>query len=171
MEKPLLVLKPNLVSAILPLFARSFAALLPIGITIMILSLLLKFLGFIGNSAKDLIAIVSAGFLAIAFFHMKYKLMMLHFTRYYFYKTHVISIFKFIKVRRDSLPYTQIANIKVNVSFWDRICRCGKIALNTAGKRNAGLRLYYIKNPHKIEKMLHSLIYEYYADVMERPAK
>ena len=97
---------------------------------------------------------------------MKYKLLMLRFTKYYFYKTHVVSVFKFIKVKRSSLPYTQITNIKIHVSFWDRICGAGKIALNTAERESSGLMLYYIKDPYKLEKMLHSLIHKYYGDSM-----
>lgn len=166
MEKPLLVLKPNLASAIAPIFAKSFLTMLPFGIVLLIIAYLLKLFNIIENSAKTLILIIILGFLVLVFFSMKYKLLMLRFTKYYFYKTHVVSVFKFIKVKRSSLPYTQITNIKIHVSFWDRICGAGKIALNAAGNGAPSLILCYIKDPYEIEKMLHSLIHKYYGDSM-----
>ena len=166
MEKPLLVLKPNLASAIAPIFAKSFLAMLPAGIVLSIIAYALKLFSIIGYSSKAILITLLLGFLALVFFSMKYKLLMLRFTKYYFYKTHVVSVFKFIKVKRISLPYTQITNIKIHVSFWDRICGAGKIALNAAGNGAPSLILYYIKDPYEIEKMLHSLIHKYYGDSM-----
>lgn len=169
MEKPLLVLKPNIASAIAPIFAKSFLTMLPAGIVLLVIAYLLKSFSIIEASAKATILTVSLGFLALVFFPMKYRLIMLRFTNYHFYKTHVISTFKFIKIKRNSLPYTQITNIRIYVSFWDRICGSGKIALNTAERGAPGLMLYYIKDPYKIEKMLHSLIHKYYGDSMGKP--
>ena len=166
MEKPLLVLKPNLASAIAPIFAKSFLTMLPAGIALLVIAYLLEFFSIIEASARALMLAVIIGFLVLVFFSMKYKLLMLRFTKYYFYKTHVVSVFKFIKVKRISLPYTQITNIKIHVSFWDRICGAGKIALNAAGNGAPSLILYYIKDPYEIEKMLHSLIHKYYGDSM-----
>lgn len=164
MEKPLLVLKPNLASAIVPIFAKSFLTMLPAGIALFIIAYAVKLFNIIEASSRATIITACLVFLALVLFHMKYKLLMLRFTTYYFYKTHVISTFKFIKIKRNSLPYTQLTNIKIHVSFWDRLCRCGKIVLSTAEGGSPGLMLYYIKDPHKIEKMLHSLIHKYYGD-------
>lgn len=169
MEKPLLVLKPNLMSAIVPIFAKSLLTMLPFGIAIFAIAYALKFSDIIGYSSRATAITVFIVFLALVLLRMKYRLLMLRFTKYYFYKTHVISIFKFIKIRRNSLPYTQITNIKIHVSFWDRICGAGKIALNAAEGGSSSLVLYYIKDPYKIEKMLHSLIHKYYGDSMGKP--
>src|SRR3989338_7046383 len=166
MEKPLLVLKSNLASAIAPIFIKSFLTMLPFGIVLWIIAYALKFFSIIEVSTGALMLAAMLGFLALVFFKMKYKLLMLRFTKYYFYKTHVISVFKFIKVRRSSLPYTQITNIKIQVSFWDRICGAGKIALNAAENGAPSMILLYIKDPYKIEKMLHSLIQKYYGGSM-----
>ncbi|MBI2134705.1 PH domain-containing protein [Candidatus Woesearchaeota archaeon] len=164
MEKHLLVLKPNLASAILPLFFKSTLKMLPFGIALLITAYALNFSGIINYSSKAINITAFIVFLALAFLPMKYNLMRLHFTKYYFYKTHVMSIFKFIKVKRSSLPYTQITNIKIIASPWDRLWRTGKIALNTAERGSSGLMLYYIKDPYEIEKMLHSLIQKYYGN-------
>ena len=168
MEKPLLVLKPNLGCAIVPLFLKSFFTMIPAGIVLLVTAYALKLLNIIEYSSRAAIITASIVFLALVLFPMKYKLMTIHFTKYYFYKTHVISIFKFINVKRSSLPYTQISNIKIHVSLWDRLCGCGKIALNTSQKETHGMTLYYIKKPHEIEKMLHSLIQKYYGNTMEK---
>jgi len=162
MEKPLLILKPSLTSAIVPIFAKSFLKLLPVGIILLIVAYALQFLSIIEASFQSLTMVVSLIFLIVVVFPMKFKLMMLGFTKYYFYKTHVISIFKFIKIKRNSLPYTQITNIKIHISFWDRICRTGKISLSTAERGVPGMILTYIKKPYEIEKMLHSSIHKYY---------
>ena len=165
MEKPLLVLKPNLTSAIAPIFLKSFLTMLPFGIALLVIAYILKLFSVI-ETTRALMLMAMLGFLALVLFRMKYRLLMLRFTKYYFYKTHVISIFKFIKIRRNSLPYTQITNIKIHVSFWDRICKSGKIALSAAENGAPSMILLYIKDPYKIEKMLHSLIQKYYGGSM-----
>ncbi len=164
MEKHLLVLKPNLKCAIAPLYVKSILKMLPAGILLLVGAFMMKFFNVIEVSSSDLAIAVVAVFFALAFFPMKYKLMNLHFTTYYFYKTHVTSIFKFIKVKRNSLPYTQITNVKIHVSFWERICRAGKIALNASGKGANSMILPYIKKPHEVEEKLQSLMHKYYED-------
>ena len=58
METPLLVLKPNLASAIAPIFAKSFLTMLPAGIALLVIAYLLEFFSIIEASSRALILTV-----------------------------------------------------------------------------------------------------------------
>lgn len=167
MEEPLLVLKPNLKCAIIPLFLKSAFKMIPAGVILLILAFILKFINVVDVTTNDLILTTLIVYFGLSILPMKYKLMNLHFTRYYLYETHIISIFKFITVKRISLPYTQINGIKLHANFWERLFRSGKIALNNSQSGSPGMILLYVKKPYMVEKKLHSLIQKYYKDVAE----
>lgn len=159
MEKPLLVLKPNIVNALFPLFLRNFFYSFIIVIFLFGLSFVLKQSHIIDYPTRKIIFWLIFFLIAMLIIPLLFKLISLYYTKYYFFKSHVTSEFKFIRIKRYSVPYHQIVNITTRISLWDRICKAGDITLHTAEDKSADLVLYYIKNPMKIESGLYKMIH------------
>ncbi|MBR9676250.1 PH domain-containing protein [Candidatus Woesearchaeota archaeon] len=87
-----------------------------------------------------------------------YKFVILYNIKYHFFKTHVLSEFKLLKIDRKSIPYSQVVNITTNISLWDRLCKAGDIILHTADDEAPNLTLYYIDDPVKVEQFIYGMI-------------
>jgi len=87
------------------------------------------------------------------------KIVILSSTKYYFFNNHITSEFKLIIIKRHSVPYHQIVNIRTDISLWDRFCKAGDIVLHTAEDKDPDLVLNYIKDPEKIERAIYNMIY------------
>lgn len=159
MEKPLLVLKPSIINAIIPVsfkyLFRSFFFTLALYSTL----ILIKIFGFIEISARQLFRRSLAVLFIIWIVSLLIKMILLNSTKYYFFNSHILSEFKLIIIKRHSAPYSQIVEIKTNISLWDRLCKAGDIVLHTAEDKNPNLVLSYIKNPQKIEEAIYNLVY------------
>jgi uncharacterized membrane protein YdbT with pleckstrin-like domain len=158
MEKPLLVLKPNIINALLPTFIRNLfysfiAALVLFGVF-----LLLRLFNFIDYSTRLVIFFLIIFLLVVSIIPLLAKIVTLSITKYYFFRAHVVLESKLIKIKRESVPYHQIVNITIDISLWDRLCKAGDIILHTAKEESPDIILYYIKEPEKIESALHRLI-------------
>ena len=150
MERPLAVLKPNLVNALIPIFVRNFVA------SIVIVFALFAVLQIMEYSLDIMWLIIIL--ILISTLPLTINIFILYFTTYYFFSDRVISQFKFIKIDKHSALYHKIVNIRVDISIWDRICKAGDIVIHTAENRAADLTLKYIKNPEKVEKGIYDLI-------------
>lgn len=151
MEKPLAVLKPDLVNALIPIFVRNFSASAVIVIT---LYAVLKY--FLEYSLQTIWLVILL--LLMSTLPLTVNIFVLKFTTYYFFSDRIVSQYKLLKVDKHSAPYHKIVNIKVDISIWDRICKAGDIVIHTAENRAADLTLKYIKNPEHVEKGIYNLI-------------
>lgn len=151
-----LTLKPSILNALLPTFARNCCYAGIVGAFLWILTFVPTGLGLLEyNPVQGIIAFI---FFVIVFslLPMSLRLLTLWCTTYTFEKTHVTKEFRFIVVSKQTVPYHQINRVSVDISFWDRLCSAGDIALHTADEDKPDLVLHYIPEPQKIEKLLYS---------------
>ena len=160
MKKEELILKPNIVNGIIPIFLKNFTDSFLIVLLIGGVSFLLKELGVIKYTNSSIITGLIILLFVMSLFSVLFKILLISNTRYYFYKTHVVSDFQLIKIKRMSVPYNQIVNITVDVSLWDRLCNAGDIIIHTAEDKAPDLTLFYIKNPKKMELSIYKMIHK-----------
>ena len=160
MEKPLLTLKPNIPNAVIPTLIKDLVYSFIFTAIIFVLIMAAKTFNFVTYPTKTIIFWLIIVLLFFTAAPLAFRLIKLHNTYYYFFRTHVMSEFKFIKVKRDSIPYPQIVSITTNISLWDRFCQAGDVILRTAEDKAPDLVLYYIKKPKKIEADLYKMIFK-----------
>ncbi len=158
MEKPLLTLKPNATNAAVPEVLKSFLYSLGIVVLLFGISSLLKRFDIIVLSTSKVIMLLIPILLVVAAIPLAIKLVILYNTNYHFFRGHLVSEFKFFRMKRHSLPYKQIVNIVIDISFWDRLCKAGDIVISTAEDKRPELTLRYIKDPMKVESAIYAMI-------------
>ena len=157
MERPLLVLKPNLLNSIVPTFSKNlFYSSMIMLILYGLLTLLEKLNIFELGVNKIFWGIILILLFSTLLFLI--KVVILHYTTYSFFRIHVTREFKLFSVKKHSVPYTQITNISIDISIWDRMCKAGDITLNTAEDIAPNLILHYVKDPEKIENGIYKII-------------
>lgn len=162
MEKPLLALRPNMLNAVLPLFAKNLAISAFAGFILYAALFTLKSLNTLKYEDRTIITAVlalSAAFLVIP---LAIRLVVLFNTKYYFFRTYLTSEFEFFSLQRNSVPYNKIARMEVKISVWDRLCSSGSIILTTTHEQAAPLILHYVKSPRKIENAIYHLLKNQY---------
>ncbi len=153
-----LLLKPSIINALLPTFARNCFYAAIIGAFLWVLSFIPTGLGILRyNPVQGTIAFVIF-IILFSLAPLSLRVLVLSCTTYSFEKTHVTKEFRFIIVKKQTVPYHQINRISVDISFWDRLCNAGDIALHTADEDKPDLVLHYIPEPQKIETLLYSYI-------------
>jgi len=157
MERKVLLFRPNLINALVPEFFKNLLYSTIMSGSFFVLYYIFKFLGRIDYPVKSVISWLLLVVVVFSIFPLVTKLIILKNTYYHFYHDHLISEFRFFSVKRHSVPYNQIVNIVINVSFWDRFCRAGTIRIHTAEQKH-NLTLKYIKDPEKIERALYNLM-------------
>ena len=159
-KKELLTLRPSLLNALVPELSKNLFYALIVGVALLLLYFILSFfkVSFLPSSFQKVLLLLAAVVAGLTFAPLLAKLIVLRNTFYHFYVDHVISEFKFFVVRRFSVPYSQIVNMVVEISIWDRLCRAGDIALFTAEDKHPDFTLKYIRNPQKIEQSLYRLM-------------
>lgn len=158
MEKPLMAMKPSIINALLPIFIRNLFFSFIIILVLYAVSQTLITFGVITVAAVDVTIWLVGLLFLFAIAPLVIRIIVLYNTVYYFFKTHAISEFEFIIIKKYSLPYDKISNITVNISIWDRLCRAGDITLHTAEDVTPDLVLKYIKNPRKMEGRVYRMI-------------
>ena len=161
-EKPLLVLRPHVFNALLPMFIRN-----------LIYSVLINFglfgIIYVTESGGYVIGLLQYGMLIfyllfavstvlMALVPLIWRIIVLFNTEYIFYKEHLVKEFEFIVIRISSVLYDHIVDISINISLWDRICRAGDMTLHTAENRAPDMQLQYISKPEKIEHLIYDII-------------
>lgn len=159
MEKPLLVLKPNLLNALLPVFAKS---LLRSSFITLILFSLFYFLSTIDiveypNESinyflMSVLAIFSIGPFLI-------KIVILKNMKYYFYREYVMSEFELFRLDRHAVPYNQITHVGLDISVWDRLSHAGDIKIFAGQETEASLVLHYVSEPKKVENAIFRILH------------
>lgn len=159
MEKPIFVLKPSIINAIIPMFMKNIVKSLFICLPIFVISLVLSSMGILVLGVDTLVILLIVAVAALSFFPLIFLVAVLHFTTYYFYSNYAVSEFKFIIRKAYSVSYRNVINVSLHMSLWDRLCRAGDIILHTAGESDdPDLTLKYIKEPKKIEQMIYKMV-------------
>jgi uncharacterized membrane protein YdbT with pleckstrin-like domain len=156
--KPLFVLKPNITNALFPLFIRNFIySILFCGVLFAVYTLLtwLKILSI--NLEWTIAFFIILAFL-ISLIPLTSKIVILLCTKYIFYEESLIHQFKFINIKKDSVIYSRITNINLDITLWDRVCKAGDLTIHTADDTMPDIVLKYIKNPEEVEHKIYSLI-------------
>lgn len=157
-EKELFLLKPSILNAVVPIFAKNLFYAILIGGVAFGLYWLIETFGTIDYSMNKAIFWLITFLIVFPTIPSLFKLLILYNTKYIFYKTYIVSEFELLRVKRHSTPYNQIVNISNNVSIWDRFCKAGDVILHTAEDRLPDLTLFYIKNPESIEAKLYQMV-------------
>jgi len=157
MEKPLAILKPSLINALAAIFIRNIFYSFIIILVLYGVSILLETFNILDPINKVFWVIIIL--LLVLIVPLLIQTVILHNTLYYFFRTHVSRELKFFVVKKHSVPYSQIVNITIDISIWDRICKAGDITLHTAEDKTPDLVLHYIKEPEKIEKHIYAMMH------------
>lgn len=152
MDRPIKILKPSLINAFVPSLVKHLLRASPIIIVGYII------LYFASLRTPYNLFLLSSIFLIVLGVPLVIEMVVLHFTKYYFYRDRVVSEFDFIWLKSHSVPYGGIAEVKVDISLWDKICGAGDVWIHTAENKSKDLILKYINSPHKVESAIYILI-------------
>ncbi len=158
MGKRVLILKPSIVNGLLPITFRYFLYAVVVSMVLFLIDYILRNFNLIEFSSRWWIILIGAVILVLP---SAAKLIKLHYTTYYFYASHVESEFRFMTIKKHAVPYSQIVDVSVEISLWDRLTRAGNITLHTAEEKAPSLVLYYLRKPEQIEKIIHKMIYHH----------
>lgn len=157
MSGPLYVMKPNKFNALVPSFFKS-----------LFYSAILVAVFFIASGALMSLGVLQYPFdnvfwslvilAVLTAFPLLIRMIILLKTTYYFYSGHVSKEFKFFIIKKESVPYSQITNISIDISIWDRICRAGDVILHTAEDKKPDLRLPYMRRPREVERGIYNIM-------------
>jgi len=162
MEKPLLTLKPSIINALTPIFLKYLFLSFILTLILYGIIILIKALNILELSNKKIFLRLAVFLFIFSIAPMLFRIIILISTKYYFFETNLLSEFKFIIIRRHSVPYHQIVNIETKISLWDRFCKAGDIVLHTAEDNTIpDLVLSYMKDPEKIEKSIYHMIHSH----------
>ncbi|MBN2566691.1 PH domain-containing protein [Candidatus Woesearchaeota archaeon] len=161
MQRPLAVLRPSIANAILPQFLKnlswSFLATLA-AFAVLSIFRLFNVMGWFGMGAVPFMLGIVALWLLLALIPLLIRIIYLSNVTYHFYPSHLLSEFRFLSVKRFSIPYSQIVNVSVNVSLWDRLTGNGDMIIHSAENNAPDMYLYSVRNPEKVEQWLYSMI-------------
>ncbi|UCD03583.1 MAG: PH domain-containing protein [Candidatus Woesearchaeota archaeon] len=162
MERPIAILKPSITNAIVPIFIRNLVFLCAL---LFAAYAILQFFGLPIYTTWSIMEyqihtawLILISILVIAILPLTINILILYFTKYYFFRDRAISEFKFIVIKTHAVIYNRIADIKVKISLWDRLCKAGDVTLHTAENDVPDLTLKYIKNPRNVEQAVYNLI-------------
>jgi hypothetical protein len=162
MERPIAILKPSIVNALVPIFIKNLVVLSAL---LFAAYAILQFLDHPIYTTWTILEyqihtawLILVSILVIAILPLTVNILILHFTKYYFFRDRAISEFKFVIIKTHAVIYNRIADVKVKISLWDRLCKAGDVTLHTAENDVPDLTLKYIKNPRKVEQAVFNLI-------------
>jgi len=158
MEKELMVLKPNILNAIIPVFVKNLGYACILGGVAFGLYWLIFTFGTFDYPINQVLQWFIFFLLIFPAIPAMLRLIVLYNTKYIFFDTYIVSEFEFLRVKRHSTPYHQIVNIISKVSIWDRFCGTGDVTMHTAEDRLPDLTLFYVKNPDIIERKLYEMV-------------
>jgi len=158
MKKRTLILKPSVVNGLVPITFRYFLYAVVVSVVLFLVENILKNFNLIEISFKWWTVLIG---LVILVLPSGSKLIKLRRTTYSFYTSHVESEFRFLTIKKHSVPYSQIVDMTLEISLWDRLTKAGNITLHTAEEKTPSLVLYYIRKPEQIEKIIYRMIYHH----------
>ena len=158
MDKPLLILKPNLINALLPSYVKNYILSLVIVWTFYGLTFFLKTIGLIQNAMVWGMWGIFLWSALLTLIPLSVRIVILMNTKYYFYDTHMLSEFKLFSIKKKSAPYTLIRSITTEITLWDRMCNSGDIVIHTADDNQPNIVLKYLNDPERVEKGIYHLV-------------
>ena len=159
MQKSLLTLKPRYINALFPLFLKNLFFSFIIAIILYGIYFVLDMVNVIDFTRSSVMTLFIVFIVVFSILPLLIRFIILYNTRYDFFKSHIVTEFKFFVIKKHSVLYSQIVNIKVDISIWDRICKAGDIILYTAEDKSPNVVLQYIKNPQQVERAIYKLIH------------
>lgn len=157
MEKPILILRPSVVNALFPSMMKSIGISLVVTAFIYGIAFLLNLLNIINLTMKFTILSILIPFVIIALIPFTVLLIILRCTTYFFYHSNITKQFKLVIIKKHSVLYNQITNLKIQISLWDRLTNAGDIVMHTA-EHSDDLTLKFIPNTEEIEHKIYNLI-------------
>ncbi len=158
MEKPQFVIKPALLNALVPHYARWFWRFGIAAAIVYFIFIGLEQLGMVSvYHPALLISVIVVGFLG-GFVMVKHRLIGLHNTRYSFYTSHVVRERRFITVKRHSLPYRSITKVENDSSVWDRMTGASDLILHTSHGDQKALVLESVPDSDAVEHRIYALM-------------
>ena len=157
MPKEPLVLQPRLFNALVPSFLKNLLIIIIIAAIVSVILFVLRFFEILSFTNETFILYSIILIIVLSISSLLIKIMVLTSTKYYFHSDHITKEEKIIKVKKHSIPYNQITDVRTHISFWDRISGAGRINLHTA-EEGVEFALASIQNPEKVESYLHNLI-------------
>lgn len=166
-NKEIMVLKPKIINALFPLFLKYFLISLLFCAVLFGVSLILEKFGItLLPIVLTITAFVILAFI-ISIIPLASKIFRFAFTKYIFYETSVVKEFRFIIIKKQSVIYSRITNVSLDISIWDRICGAGDITLHTDDDE-PDIVLKFIRHPEEIEHKIYSLIKKENRTVIEK---
>lgn len=157
-EEELLVLKPSIFNAIVPVFFKNLWYASILGGIAFLLYWLTNTFGTFDYPLNQAITLLITFLIIFPTIPSILKVIILYNTKYIFYTKHIVSEFELMRVKRHSTPYHHIVNVTSKVSIWDRFCNAGDVTMHTAEDRLPDLTLFYIKNPNKVEAKVYEMV-------------
>lgn len=152
--------KPRIMVAILPNFARNVFYSLPIVLALFGLYFLLKKPFGMSYPLGVVILMMMLLLLVIATLPLIATIFTMNFTRYYFFRTHMVKEINIITVRKQSVPYHQIVNITTHISPWGRVWDTGDVVIHTVEETIPDIILAYVKDPNRIESSIYHMVHQ-----------
>lgn len=113
------------------------------------------------QNAIHILSMVAMGIAVIQLIvHLIFRILQYKHISYRFYEDHMIYEDDFLNQHRKTIQYTNIKEIEIRRTIWDRILNYGIIIIHTnAENRNNGIIIYSIKNPRKYYILMDGLIH------------
>lgn len=150
--KAMMTVKPSLINALFPEYARNVFYALLIMLVAFALSYGAYFLSILSWEPNLFLYLVLALLLGVV--PLTWQIIQLRSTTYYFFDTHIVHEYAFFSVRRKNVPYTKIVGLHVERSFWDRLSRAGDLHIHTADDSEPDITIQFILNPQQVEEWL-----------------
>ena len=160
MEKPLFVTKPHIINGLFPIFLKNLTYSVVFSLILYAVSFILRYFNLINYSNAVIISFLIGLAIVIALVPLFIKIINLGTTTYYFFKNHLVSESGLFGKAKHSVPYSQITDLAIDVSLWDKLCNAGDLTLHTANDQNPDLVLYYLKDIDTIENILNKAIHK-----------
>jgi len=132
-KKNCLIIKSNLINALLPDFLKHLWYNLAFTL---FLGLLYFFIGLFYNWTFDIYTIfyLVGITLFLSFLAISIDLVRISNTKYRFYARHLEYHYSFIKENTHSINYSQISDIEVRKTLWDKLCGVGNLIIHTSNE-------------------------------------
>lgn len=155
-----IIVKSNLFNALFLEFIKQFILNLVFFLPLFIIYLLLEYVFKIEFRNIAILSLIGITVL-FSFYRISSGLINILLTKYIFTPYTVEKRHGLFTTTSHSLSYSQITDIELNMSFWDKICNVGNLIIHTANdshsenkKIKASMILKDIKNPLKLKHEL-----------------
>ena len=130
-EQSLLTLKPSIHNALFPYFMKNILYSLFVAVPLFLIIFGLNKIFTLPISNTAAFSWLTTLALVFSFLPLIFEALILHNTRYLFFKSHIVTETEVINLVRHSARYDQITNIITEIYLWDKIPNEGFLVLHT----------------------------------------